>query len=329
MEILPNILNVRFSTRNLTDEQFEGMLPQLAKELTEVSFYPNHSKEVLLKSWEKLCQYTSDSNFTASTTIVGMKLCEQFFPNFYDIKNRKGASFKSLWKDPKNLEKILRWNRKSHSTPYLSELKRGIYFCCGLTKNTMFRPHLAKMICDASKGNSVLDPCAGWGGRMLGSVASGKKYIGFEPCSETYENLKRLQSYLGLQNVTLYNDVAENMNKYDFENVDIILTSPPYFNLEIYSLKGSETQYSNYQDWLTKWLSPLIEQSVGRLNSTGWSCWNVHNIGKMKIIDDIFSIHKNLNYEQIRYFGIVSSKRQVNDQTHKNLDITKIYFKKT
>ena len=119
------------------------------------------------------------------------------------------------------------------------------------------------------------------------------------------------------------------LNKYDFENVDIILTSPPYFNLEIYSLKGSETQYSNYQDWLTKWLSPLIEQSVGRLNSTGWSCWNVHNIGKMKIIDDIFSIHKNLNYEQIRYFGIVSSKRQVNDQTHKNLDITKIYFKKT
>ena len=88
MEILPNILNVRFSTRDLTDEQFEGMLPQLAKELTEVSFYPNHSKEVLLKSWEKLCQYTSDSNFTASTTIVGMKLCEQFFPNFYDIKNR-------------------------------------------------------------------------------------------------------------------------------------------------------------------------------------------------------------------------------------------------
>ena len=67
MEILPNILNVRFSTRDLTDEQFEGMLPQLAKELTEVSFYPNHSKEVLLKSWEKLCQYTSDSNFTAST----------------------------------------------------------------------------------------------------------------------------------------------------------------------------------------------------------------------------------------------------------------------
>ena len=329
MEILPNILNVKSSTRDLTDEQFEMMLPQLAKELAEVSFYPKYSDEILLKSWEKLCQYTSDSNFTASTTIVGMKLCEQFFPNFYDIENTKGQSFRKLWKDPKNLEKILRWNRKSHSTPYLSELKRGIYFCCSLTKNTMFRPHLSKMICDSHSGNSVLDPCAGWGGRMLGAAASGKSYIGFEPCDETYKSLKELVSYLKLPNITLYNDVAENMNNYDFKNVDIILTSPPYFNLEIYSNKGSETKHSNYTDWVTKWLSPLVKMSTDRLNPLGWSCWNVHNIGKMKIIDDIFSIHKNLNYEQIRYFGIVSGKRQANDQTQKNLDITKIYFKKT
>ena len=42
------------------------------------------------------------------------------------------------------------------------------------------------------------------------------------------------------------------MNRYDFEDVDIILTSPPYFNLEIYSDKGSETKYTKYSDWLSK-----------------------------------------------------------------------------
>ncbi len=329
MEILPNILNVRFSTRDLTDEQFEGIVPQLAKELTEVSFYPNHSKEVLSKDWEKLCKYNFDSNFTASTVRVGMKLCEHFFPNFYDIENTKGQTFKALWKDPKVLEKIFRWNRKSHSTPYLSELKRGIYFCCGLTKNTMFRPHLAKIICNSHDGNSVLDPCAGWGGRMLGSVASGKKYIGFEPCHETYENLKRLQSFLGLQNVTLYNDVAENMDNYDFENVDVVLTSPPYFNLEIYSLKGSETQYSEYEDWVAQWLSPLIKQSLSRMKPNGWSCWNVHNIGKMKMISDVENIHNSLNWNCSDEFGISSSKRQANDQRKKNVDLTRIFCEKT
>ena len=325
MVILHKFLNKRNSTRDLSDSEFESLVPQLAKELTEVSFYPEHSDEVLLKSWKKLCEYTSDSDITSSTVLVGMKLCAHFFPNFFNIKNSKDQTFDILWKDTKNLEKILRWNRKSHSTPYLSELKRGIYFCCGLTKNTMFRPHLSKMICDANQGNSVLDPCAGWGGRMLGAVASGKSYIGFEPCNETYENLNRLKSYLKLQNVTLINDVAENMNKYDFENVDMILTSPPYFNLEIYSDRGSETKYSNYTEWVTEWLSPLIKQSTDRLNPAGWSCWNVHNVGKMKIIDDIFSIHENLNYEQVRYFGIMSGKRQANDHTKKNLDITKVY----
>lgn len=329
MVTLPNYLNKIGLNKTLSLDQFESSISQLAEELTEISFYPNYSDVVLLKSWKDLCEYSSDSNITASTTKVGMKLCEHFFPNFYDIQNKKGQCFKGLWSDPENLEKILRWNRKSHSTPYLSELKRGIYFCCGLTKNTMFRPHLAKIICDSHDGDSVLDPCAGWGGRMLGSVASGKKYIGFEPCHETYENLKRLQSFLGLQNITLYNDVAENMNNYDFENVDIVLTSPPYFNLEIYSLEGSETKYANYNEWLSMWLQPLIKQAIDRLKPRGWSCWNIHNIGKMKMIDDVQKIHDSLDFEKINSFGISSSKRQTNDQRKKNIDVTEIFLKKT
>ena len=329
MVTLPNYLNKIGLNKTLSLDQFESSISQLAEELTEISFYPNYSDAVLLKSWKNLCEYSSDSNITASTTKVGMNLCEHFFPNFYDIQNKKGNSFKSLWSNPKNLEKILRWNRKSHSTPYLSELKRGIYFCCGLTKNTMYRPHLAKMICDSHDGNVVLDPCAGWGGRMLGSIASGKKYIGFEPCHETYENLKRLQSYLELKNVFLYEDVAENMNRYDFEDVDIILTSPPYFNLEIYSNKGSETKYTKYSDWLSKWLQPLIIQATDRLKSNGWSCWNVHNLDRMKMIDDVQKIHDSLNFEKIKTFGISSGKRQANDQTKKNIDVTEIFLKKT
>jgi len=323
--LIHNYLGIKNSTRNLTDEEFENILPQLAQELSEISFYPNHSDEVLQKNWKQLCDYTSEEDYTASTVITGMKLCEHFFPNFYDIKNTKGNCFSNLWKDTNNLEKILRWNRKSHSTPYLSELKRGIYFCCGLTKNTMFRPHLSKMICDAKEGQYVLDPCAGWGGRMLGAVASGKTYIGFEPNDETYDNLIQLKDYLNLQNVTIYNDVAENMNKYDFPYVDIILTSPPYFNLEIYSDKGSENDYDNYESWKEGWLKDVILKSLGHLKKDGWSCWNVHNIGKMKLIDDVKEIHKRWTLKETREFGIQSSKRQANDNTKKNLDTTKIY----
>ena len=54
MVILHKFLNKRNSTRDLSDSEFESLVPQLAKELTEVSFYPEHSDEVLLKSWKKL-----------------------------------------------------------------------------------------------------------------------------------------------------------------------------------------------------------------------------------------------------------------------------------
>ena len=324
--MIENYLNIKNSTRNLTDRQFDDILPQLAKELSDISFYPNHSDEVLQKNWKELCKYVIDSDFTNSRVTTGMKLCEHFFPNFYDIENTKGLTFKGLWKDINNLEKILRWNRKSHSYPYLSELKRGIYFCgLGLAKSTMFRPHLAKMICDAKDGEYVLDPCAGWGGRMLGAVASGKGYVGFEPNDETYNNLNELVNYLKLPNVILYNDVAENMNKYDFPNPDIILTSPPYYNLEIYSDKGSENDYDNYESWREGWLKDVILKSLGHLNRGGWSCWNVHNIGKMKLIDDVRDIHERNSFNEVREFGLQSSKRQSNGCQKTNLDVTKVY----
>ena len=204
---LKNYLNVRYSTRNLSDEEFEAIVETLAEELENVSFVPQYTNAQLYKDWLDLKKWKTTDDFINSTNRVGMKLCEHFFPNFYDIADNKGNSFNTMWKKD-NLIKILRWNRKSHSTPYLSELKRGIYFCTGLTKNTMFRPHLAKTIVSNFSGETVFDPCCGWGGRMLGTLAAGKKYIGFEPNTETYNNLLKLVEFLNLKDkVEIYNEI--------------------------------------------------------------------------------------------------------------------------
>lgn len=326
--MINDYLNVKNSTRNLSDDEFDKILPQLADELVLVDFIPSHDDTVLLRDWENLKKRVFDKD-TSSTVRVGMKLCEHFFPNFYDIES-KGKTFDELWQNPTNLMKILRWNRKGHSTPYLSELKRGIYFCCGLTKSTMFRPHLSKTIVSSFSGDVVLDPCAGWGGRLLGTVASGKQYIGFEPNIDTYNNLLRLVEFLGINNqVTLFNDVAENMMNYEFGGVDIILTSPPYFNLEVYceSDQQCENRFDNYTNWSEQWLNDVIKKSLSKLNSGGVSCWNVHNIGKMKMIDDVSQYHTDCEYDQCDVFSLSSSKRQSNGIGLKNKDITVAFTK--
>lgn len=324
-----NFLNIKNSLRNLSDDEFEKILPTLASELENVDYHSNYSDSELYKDWDNLRKWNARVDSISSTQRTGMKLCEHFFPNFYDIENKKGDSFKKLWK-AQNLEKVLRWNRKSHSTPYLSELKRGIYFNFKLAKSTMYRPQMAKIVVTNLGAKRVLDPCAGWGGRMMGVVAAGAEYVAFEPNTETYNGLMKLIEFLGIgDKVRIIKDSALEMDKYDIGEFDLVLTSPPYFDLEVYShedtqsIKGCDT----YKVWVDKFLTPLINSALSHLKSDGWSCWNVHNVGKMKMIDDVKDIHKD--YPNQKVFSVTSSKRQTNqnNKDKKNSDITICYSK--
>ena len=325
--MIEKFLNIKNSLRNISDEEFEGIIPTLASELENVSFNYSYSDPDLLKDWNSLIKWNARVDTMASTQRVGMKLCEHFFPNFFDIENKDGNSFKSLWTADK-LEKVLRWNRKSHSTPYLSELRRGIYFNYKLAKSTMYRPQMAKMVVTNLGAKRVLDPCAGWGGRMLGTIAAGAEYVAFEPNTETYEGLLNLSKFLGIQDkVRIIKDSALEMDKYDIGEFDLILTSPPYFDLEVYShedtqsIKGCDT----YSIWVNNFLKPLIELSISHMKVDGWSCWNVHNVGKMKMIDDVKEIHNGFNNQKM--FSVISSKRQTNKikSNNKNSDVTICY----
>jgi 16S rRNA G966 N2-methylase RsmD len=192
----------------------------------------------------------------------------------------------------------------------------------------MYRPQMAKMVVTNLGAKRVLDPCAGWGGRMLGTIAAGAEYVAFEPNTETYEGLLNLSKFLGIQDkVRIIKDSALEMDKYDIGEFDLILTSPPYFDLEVYShedtqsIKGCDT----YSIWVNNFLKPLIELSISHMKVDGWSCWNVHNVGKMKMIDDVKEIHNGFNNQKM--FSVISSKRQTNKikSNNKNSDVTICY----
>jgi len=325
-----NFLNKRYSLRNLSDSEFELIVPELAYQLENIDYIPKYDEKKLRLDWKNLCDWKSSSYEINSTSRIGMKLCEHYFHNFYEIENNKGISFSKLWKKD-NLEKILKWNRKSHSTPYLSELRRGIYFCFGLTKNTMFRPQIAKLICMRYNPKKVLDPCAGWGGRMLGVVSSGAEYIAFEPNTKTYTNLLRLAKFLHIEEkVTLICDDVLNIDNYFLPKVDMILTSPPYFDLEVYSSEKTQsiTNKSTYNEWNKLFLEPVIIKSLNHLQSNGFSCWNVAKVYNNNMFDDVFNAHKKKNFNKFAQFCVTSSKRPQSNKkqrTDKSNDITEIY----
>ena len=334
MTTLVDILNVRYGTRNLSDKDFDIAVPNLAKELEQTSYYHNYTDDQLTTDWKNLCKWKTTENYISSTSRMGMKLCEHYNPNFYDIESSTGTSFKSLW-TATNLEKILRWNRKSHSTPYMSELKRGIYFCCGLTKNTMYRPQMMKLVCMKYKPDIVLDPCAGWGGRLLGAVSYGARYIAFEPNTTTYKNLQNMVNFLGLQHyVTLICDDARNMKQYNLPKVDMVLTSPPYFDLEVYTHEQTQsiTTTPTYQDWADGFLREIIKLGLEHLNTNGVSCWNVGKVRNRDMNEDVLIYHNEFGYDKVETLEVISSKRQMNQSSTKNAkssDNTIVYKKST
>lgn len=329
--ILDKFLNKRHSTKNLSDSEFENILPILAEELSQYNYHYNHSETDLRNDWLKLCSWKTSSNYINSTSRVGMKLCEHFMPNFFDIENSKGASVSKLW-TTENLIKVLRWNRKSHSTPYISEIRRGIYFCCGLTKSTMYRPQMMKLACIKYDPKIVLDPCAGWGGRMLGAVSYGAHYIAFEPNTVTYNNLHKIIDFLGISDsVTLICDDARNMLKYNLPKVDMILTSPPYFDLEIYTHENTQSvkNLNTYDNWADNFLQDIIRLGIHHLNPKGVSCWNVGKVKNRDMNADVERYHTKFGYSAINTLMVTSSKRQSNQtsesKNQKNNDNTVIF----
>lgn len=303
------LIGKKNAVRDIPAEVFEAELSNMAEQLAEVDYHHNYDEATLRKAWKKLCEYHNSDNFTASQTRPGVELCEHFFPNFFDISNSKGQSFKSFW-TADHLGKVIKWNRSSHTTPYMSELRRGIYFCYGLTKNTMYRPHITKMVVEHYKAKVVLDPCCGWGGRLLGTVAAGAKYIGFEPNTETYAHLLELVEFLGIgDKVELHNEGAENIPNHKIK-CDLVLTSPPYYDTEVYCKEETQsiTNFNSYKEWLEGWLSPVVNAAIDCLNEGGVSCWNV----APKMIDDVKAIHEKRDYVYDSTFGLHSSARQAN-----------------
>ena len=320
-------MNKKHALTNLTDAEFEAILPPLAAELAAHGVLRETYADVdIQKDWALLLRKnvtTNEMNISA-TEVAGMKVLRKHMRHFHAVRNYKGHSVESLWTQP-CLEKALRFNRAQHSTPYASEIIRSLSFANGLGKVTMYRPLMAKKVVaylaekDKLKEVRVLDVCAGWGGRMIGAKSAegggdkgggdklppqtprnGDKggglkvhYTGIDPCEKTYAALRAIRDELMLTDVALINKPAEVALQQPLGTYDIAITSPPYYNLELYSDEPTQSvQAGGYQAWLDTFLKPVI-QGVIRLG-VKYSCWSVKNFKtdkKYDLLDDVIRIH--------------------------------------
>ena len=170
---------------------------------------------------------------------------------------------------------------------------------------TAFPPFHAKFFADKflpkDEAGIVLDPCAGWGGRLLGSLAVNRKqrvhYYGIDPefrNKKAYEGLKRrvnvwLKNELtGPRDATLFYEPFEDwINTKPArslrDKVDLVITSPPYFAAENYNPRNrrqSANRYPEYLQWRENFYRVLMENAFRLLKPNGYFVLNIADVAE-------------------------------------------------
>lgn len=103
---------------------------------------------------------------------------------------------------------------------------------------TSFNSSLMRQVIDKYNVESVYDPCAGWGERMMTCGKLGVSYEGCDINSELFEGYKKLYELIdGFKPVLHNNDSANQLVTGD---ADAVITCPPYKDIEVYSENGAE-----------------------------------------------------------------------------------------
>jgi predicted RNA methylase len=200
----------------------------------------------------------------------------------YKLRVRHTFSPYENFLNKKALKKILKTQLKGGGNINNNNIRAALSVFGGQSVG-QFNTGYAKYFCSQfNKGKNILDPCAGFGSRLVGCVATNSNYFGIEPSNETYEGLCNLQEWLKGKSdadITLIHGCVEDQNlPSDF--FDMAITSPPYFNKEEYDYNPLQSfiRYPDFNMWCEKFLKILICKVYQSLKKDCFFILNIDNV---------------------------------------------------
>ena len=207
------------------------------------------------------------------------------FKNLLNCKREKGKTIYELYADKSAWSKLIDSARKRNRG---GRTAAGNVFECfriNLGSIVMFKSTTAKYLYKKYSVKSVLDPTAGWGGRMLGAWALGINYTGIDTNTNMKSAYDRMIKYLG--NYSEFNNpliqeeqsgklemIWQSALDVDFSKLDydFVLTSPPYVNLEIYEHMAV---WDSDEAFYKGFFIPIWQKCVDNIQTGGHVCFNI------------------------------------------------------
>lgn len=173
-----------------------------------------------------------------------------------------------------------------------------------------FKPTLAKFIYQYFNATKILDPCAGWGDRLLAATTLDVEYWGFDPNSELHPRYSNMINDFA-SDPKLYRlcklpfEESRKILKSEYGTFDVCLCSPPYFDYEQYSPESTQSivAYKTQKSWLANFMYPLIDIVYDCLKKDGIFALHLSDNKRFKLTKPIIKYAM----EVFQYSGCIFS----------------------
>lgn len=226
------------------------------------------SHEQLVYDLKKLKEFKADTNC--------IKLCGNRFlyhfqtENILSVKRPVHPCLKDIMENEIEYTKFIKEIIQRNNT---GKLLDRIFQCYRVNRGSVvfFKPATAKYLYKKYSATHVLDPTAGWGGRMLGAHALDIHYTGIDTNTDLKEAYQGMMEYMDCTKLKM---IWESCLSVDFSTIDydFVLTSPPYVNLERYN---GMAPFKDNDEFYKEFLIPLIDKCRKHIKRNGKVAFNI------------------------------------------------------
>ena len=279
--------------------------------ISDIEEHKRLSKEELLLDLNRLKEFPAsinENNFAGNNFLYHFQL-----KNLLQCRRENRKTIYEIAEDPTEWSKLIEQTKEKDRGG--KSAAANVFECYRINNGSvvMFKATTAKYIYKKYGANRVLDPTAGWGGRLLGAWAKNISYFGIDLNHELKSAYKEMISCL--ENQYFYGAWSEapemkmlflDSLTLDFRHLyqyDFVLTSPPYINLEIYEhMEEWKSKEIFYKDFFL----PLFEKCMTETKKAT-ICFNI----SPKMYDEF------LSYGGMKCSEEEDLKQQLGQQTDK------------
>jgi hypothetical protein len=250
--------------------------------ISDIESHKQITTKELIRDLDNLKEFdasTNANNFSGNPFLYHYQ-----FKNLLKCRRKDGKTIYDIAADTTEWDKLIGNTKKRNRG---GRTAAGNVFECfriNLGSVVMFKSTTAKYLYKKYNAKSVLDPTAGWGGRMLGAWALGINYTGIDTNVEMVPAYNDMMTFLNEQNAfgnSLFEEEHGNLQMIwqscldvDFSKIDydFVLTSPPYINLEIYE---HMKEWDNDKAFYELFFIPLWQKCVDNIKKGGHVCFNI------------------------------------------------------